>query len=260
MRVPLKEDWLTVEGECPSGVNGGWCARCSRTHVLPAEPVIDDCLRLMEHLRQQGRIDGLIPGEHVDPRCATDTLFGDDGGKMFGLLACRSGNGQRVVLRAFSGQFNGLWGVPGWVGPIFDAAEFAELVSGPEQEIKRLGRELQHLRDDDCRYRSLRRQRRQMSRDLMAKIHDLYTLVNFRGASVPLTRAFLGDRVPPTGTGDCCGPKLLHHAVRHGLRPEAMAEFYWGRANGSGAKEHGRFYPPCEARCRPILGFQLCGL
>lgn len=248
------------QGVSSAGVNGGWCARCGRDHVLPAAPVIGDCLGLMDHLRQQARIDGLVPEERPDPRCATDFLFGEAGGKMFGMLACRADDGSRVVLRAFSGQFNGLWKVPGWVGPIFDVAAFTALVRGPEWEIKQLGQELRYLDVEDDRYRALRRQRRQISRQLMRRIHGLYTLVNFRGESAPLLRAFWDDRLPPTGTGDCCAPKLLHHAARHGLRPEAMAEFFWGYPNDSGTKEHGRFYPPCAGKCRPILGFQLCGL
>ncbi len=179
---------------------------------------------------------------------------------MFGVLACRDTRGQRVLLRAFSGQFNGLWRVPGWVGPIFDESRLQALVQAPELEIKALGRALRLLEPNSSPYRQLRQQRRQLSRELMSAIHDLYTLINFRGNSTPLVEAFLGTGGPPAGTGDCCGPKLLHHAAQNGLLPEAMAEFYWGSTNSSGTKEHGHWYPACASKCQPILGFQLCGL
>jgi hypothetical protein len=244
----------------PAGINGGWCRACAAIHTLPVEPIQEECRQLMDHLRRERRLDGLVAGQSVDPRWSTDPLFGAAGGKMFGMLGCRADDGRRVVLRAFSGQFNGSWDIPGWVGPIFATAAFARLVEEPERHIKRLGRALHGLAADDERRLSLRRERRLLSRQLMAQIHALYTLVNFRGQRLPLTQAFVGDRRPPTGTGDCCAPKLLHHAARHGLRPEAMAEFYWGRSTNSGLKKHGCFYLPCGDRCLPILGFQLCGL
>ena len=75
-----------------------------------------------------------------------------------------------------------------------------------------------------------------------------------------MTEIFLGGGDPPSGTGDCCGPKLLHHAAVNGIQPEAMAEFFWGRDNVSGTRAHGHLYPACTAKCAPILGFQLCGL
>ena len=179
---------------------------------------------------------------------------------MFGMLSCRDHQGRRVMLQAFSGQYNGLWQVEGWVGPVFDTTAFNELILAPEQEIKRLGREMTRWplgSEYRCR---LLIQRRTLSQKLMREIHDLYQLNNFRGERVPLAAAFIGNGAPPSGTADCCGPKLLHHAATHGLVPESMAEFYWGRSNASATKLHGQFYPACAAKCQAILGFMLCGL
>jgi hypothetical protein len=229
-------------------------------HELPAEPAREECLELMALLHCHRRIDWQVPEAMADPRCSTDPLFGEAGGKMFGVLCCRDIAGARVVLRAFSGQFNGLWRVAGWVDPIFDVAAFAQLTLEPEREIKRIGREMELLSKDSVRRRQLRVKRRTLSRLLMQEIHDLYRLVNFRGEASPLIAAFCGDGAPPSGTGDCCGPKLLHHAAINGLRPEALAEFYWGRSNASATKSHRELYPACAAKCRMILGFQLCGL
>jgi hypothetical protein len=247
-------------GPLPGAGNGGLCARCGVLHLLPSEPALQDCLQLAEQLSRHRRIDWTVSERQADSRCATGTLFGETGGKMFGVLCCRDSRGAKVVLRAFSGQYNGLWQVAGWVAPIFDVAAFTGLVHHPEREIKRIGREIAGLPRDSSRRRQLTVQRRTLSRQLMRTIHGLYQLRNFRGERLGLTAAFIGKGAPPSGTGDCCGPKLLHHAAVHGLIPEAMAEFYWGRSNASATRVHGVFYPACRTKCQPILGFQLCGL
>ncbi|MBM9614354.1 hypothetical protein JWJ90_08630 [Desulfobulbus rhabdoformis] len=239
--------------------SGGWCAACNRSHLLPAGPVLSDCHALMSHLSRVKRIDGLEAPCGDDPRCATRPLFETGGGKMFGLLSCRDDAGKRVVLRAFSGQLNGLWQVAGWVGPIFDVKRFDTLVAEPDRAIKALGQRLQRCEPVSVEYRELKRKRRQLSQELMQAIHALYTLRNFRGESAPLIQVFQGKGMPPAGTGDCCAPKLLHHAACHGLRPEGLVEFYWGTTNHSQTKRHGQLYVACEAKCQPILGFQLCG-
>lgn len=252
-------EYEAVDNFGPS-VSSSWCHRCQTTHALPSEPAREECLALMALLRHHRRIDWAVPGAMADPRCSTEPLFGTSGGKMFGVLCCRDARGTRKVLRAFSGQFNGLWQVDGWVQPIFDVAAFDALIRGPEQEIKRIGREMAVLSRGSIRQRQYMLERKTRSQQLMREIHALYRLVNFRGEVVPLVKAFCGNGAPPSGTGDCCGPKLLHHAAVNGLRPEGMAEFYWGRSNASATRIHARFYPSCVAKCGQILGFQLCGL
>lgn len=241
-------------------VSGGWCRRCRTVHFLPSAPARQECTVLMDLLHAHGRIDWHLPRTTADPRCATDSLFGQAGGKMFGVLCCRNGQGEQVILRAFSGQFNGVWQVPGWAGPLVDVAALAALTRQPEQAIKGLGAAMALLPRESDAYRRHCRERRSLSRQLMRSIHDLYRLRNFRGETLPLVDAFLGPGAPPAGTGDCCGPKLLQQAMLSGLRPEAMAEFYWGASNASATRTHGRLYPACSAKCGKILGFQLCGL
>ena len=105
--------------------------------------------------------------------------------------------------------------------------------------------------------------RKKKSQQLMRAIHSLYRLHNFHGQVASLERVFAAGTdkkgLPPTGTGDCCAPKLLQHAAVHNLTPLAVAEFYIGKENRSGSRQHGCFYPSCQAKCYPILGFMLCG-
>ena len=102
----------------------------------------------------------------------------------------------------------------------------------------------------------LKQQRKTLSRQLQAQMHENFWLTNFAGESLPLT-----DLMPagiPTGTGECCAPKLLHYAATIGLKPLAMAEFWWG--DSSIDKVQGQFYGACAERCQPLMGFLLSGL
>jgi tRNA pseudouridine32 synthase / 23S rRNA pseudouridine746 synthase len=87
-------------------------------------------------------------------------------------------------------------------------------------------------------------------------MHAVYFLTNFAGKSRSLQQLVMGGL--PTGTGDCCAPKLLHYAATHNLKPLAMAEFWWGNATGD--KIPGEFYGACLERCQPLMGFLLSGL
>lgn len=81
----------------------------------------------------------------------------------------------------------------------------------------------------DARLCELKRQRKELSRQLQAQMHAAYSVMNFLGKSRSLQQLMpLGL---PTGTGDCCTPKLLHYAAMHDLKPLAMAEFWWGASS-----------------------------
>jgi len=214
---------------------------------------------LQRELADLKRIDTRSETAAADARFATDTLFGPARGQMFGVLECEDNRGQTVVLRAFSCQYNGAWTIAGWVPPLFAVQAYDQLMVPGDRQIKALGRQIEALPSGDEERAKLEIQRKQLSRSLMKDLHGLYELQNFRGETAPLT-AFFGDtNGVPTGAGDCCAPKLLNHAVRKGLRPLSLAEFYWGAANRSGTREHGHFYGSCAGKCQPILGFMLCG-
>ena len=60
-------------------------------------------------------------------------------------------------------------------------------------------------------------------------------------------------KMPPTGAGECCAPKLIAQAYSLGLRPVSLAEFYYGESPLSGEKIHKQFYEPCDEKCGPLL-------
>ncbi|MBD2299397.1 RluA family pseudouridine synthase [Nostoc sp. FACHB-190] len=108
----------------------------------------------------------------------------------------------------------------------------------------------------DTKIRELKQQRKTLSRQLQAQMHAAYSLMNFFGQSLTLQQ-LMPDGLP-TGTGDCCAPKLLHYAATHHLKPLAMAEFWWGKSSGD--KVQGEFYEACAERCQPLMGFLLSGI
>ncbi|MBD2496426.1 RluA family pseudouridine synthase [Nostoc sp. FACHB-280] len=108
----------------------------------------------------------------------------------------------------------------------------------------------------DTKIRELKQQRKTLSRQLQAEMHAAYSLMNFFGQSLTLQQ-LMPDGLP-TGTGDCCAPKLLHYAASNHLKPLAMAEFWWGKSSGD--KVQGEFYEACAERCQPLMGFLLSGM
>ncbi|MCL6751230.1 RluA family pseudouridine synthase [Nostoc sp. CCCryo 231-06] len=110
----------------------------------------------------------------------------------------------------------------------------------------------------DARISELKQQRKALSRQLQAQMHATYSLTNFSGRSLSLQQLMPGGL--PTGTGDCCAPKLLHYAATHNLKPLAMAEFWWGASSVNQDKIQGKFYGACAERCQPLMGFLLSGL
>ncbi|WP_225893900.1 RluA family pseudouridine synthase [Atlanticothrix silvestris] len=108
------------------------------------------------------------------------------------------------------------------------------------------------------RIQELKQQRKALSCQLQAQMHAAYSLTNFSGTSLSLQQ--LIPTGLPTGTGDCCAPKLLHYAATHHLKPLAMAEFWWGSSSAKQDKIQGQFYGACIERCQPLMGFLLSGL
>ncbi|MFN2353205.1 MAG: hypothetical protein ABR512_01600 [Desulfopila sp.] len=241
------------------------CAVCRHNHILPVADSRRYAKQLMDTLEAEGRLDFLASDGFCDQSNApssspTDSLFGKARGKMFGVLHGIDAKGRHQVLYAFSGQFLGQWNIAGWAPPLFDETIWHSVNDATERHIQRLGRDMDLLPEKSVNRAILAKNRKMVSRRLMEKLHSLYRLRNFRGEISGLAPFFQNRHGIPTGTGDCCAPKLLNFALQKNITPLGIAEFYWGRPNKSGSRRHGRFYPACTDKCRPLLGFMLCGL
>lgn len=227
---------------------------------LPLEPARTHALALMEELD------------------SGQTPFSPQDNLMFGVLVCREPESRRqVVLRAFSGQFRGGWLVEGWVPPLMDVAAYQQQVARDDGEIQAMtagiaglereiaaataaGRDVASL---EARLGQLRRRRRDRSHQSLAAIYGLYRFPCADGSTRAFADFYPGfqeGRLPPTGTGDCCAPKLLGEAFRRGLEPVSLAEFFYGDRSqscccqvGAEGRRHKEFYPPCDHKCGLVL-------
>lgn len=109
---------------------------------------------------------------------------------------------------------------------------------------------------------ALRQKRKGMSDELQRWLFSQYRMLNARGESRDLCDIFSATvgRVPPSGAGECCAPKLLQYAYTHGMQPLCMAEFWWGASPKSEVRHHLHYYPACRGKCKPILEHMLQGL
>lgn len=213
----------------------------------------------MEKLAGEGNL-GFLAKLAREQKYSTANLFGEARGKMFGVLEGTDPSGHSVILYAFSGQINGQWVVPGWAPPLFDLQDWKNVNDGTEKTIKNLTTRINNHPESAAVQQDLKQNRKQLSQQLMKRLHNLYKVRNFHGESASLSCFYSEKRGTPTGSGDCCAPKLLNHALANSITPRSMAEFYWGKTNRSRQKKHGCFYPACRDKCYPLLGFMLCGL
>ena len=99
-------------------------------------------------------------------------------------------------------------------------------------------------------------------KDLLSIFRNYYLLHSPQ--SVLATHfATMGEQItlfPPSGTGECCEPKLLQYAFTHGMRPIEMAMFWWGKAPKTEIRQHKQFYSACNAKCKPLLTWMLKGM
>ena len=239
---------------------------------LPVEPAKTHALNLIKELEINKELQS----------CET--------GFMFGVLVCRkspsAGCSDEVVLKAFSGQFLGRWQMEGWVPPLLDVAEYDKQVAKDNDAIHSLTEEILSLEktleggsqngtgagnlfdsQKVDRLKKLRLLRKNLSSQSLVAIYNLYRFPCADG----VTRTFADfypdynqGSLPPTGTGDCCGPKLFGAAFSQGLIPLSLAEFYYegkgGRLNSREnqlGRRHREFYPPCDEKCGLVLPVML---
>ena len=199
------------------------------------------------------------------PAADTWGLQNAGGGKMFGVLVAEAPDGTLGYLRGFSGMLAGTWTLDGWAPPAFDIASRDAIWIPGEAEMLRFTADLEACANDPARlagdmaYQRLDDARAARSRELMPLIQATYRLCDATGAVRSLHEIFAPAK-PPAGAGDCAAPKLLAAAYRHGLRPLALTEFWWGAPPRSGDRRAGSFYPACHGKCGPILAHMLRGL
>ncbi|MDE6638543.1 MAG: RNA pseudouridine synthase [Muribaculaceae bacterium] len=131
---------------------------------------------------------------------------------------------------------------------------------------KKLAAELEpfaiRLKEAEARLAAMKEKRRSDSEALQKWLFDNFRLLNACGEIRSLSEIFSGTamKIPPSGAGECCAPKLLQVAYLQGLQPKSIAEYWYGQPKGGEVRIHGVHYPACRGKCLPILRWMLKGL
>ena len=187
-------------------------------------------------------------------------------GVMLGTLICKKADsGEEVVLHAVSGismQLKLGDNVPAdgtmppatvVVPPIADANAINLALSANDRKIHELTEKINNGEALEEGQKALKLQRTALTTQSLQKVFDLYTFTRFDGKKITLNEVIAQHkgRLPPTGTGDCCAPKLLSYAFEHNLIPVSMDEVFYGKDSPN--KKCGQSYPPCDERCGYIM-------
>ena len=113
--------------------------------------------------------------------------------------------------------------------------------------------------DFEKRIDELANQRKTMSEALQNWLFEHFVMLNYAGERRNLLDIFRGtvQQLPPSGTGECCEPKLLQYAYIHHLKPVQMAMFWWGKSPDNEIRHHLHYYPACSGKCKPVLTYML---
>ena len=186
-------------------------------------------------------------------------------GLMIGSLVCWDcKKSQRVVLYAVSGNNKQLVIAGGartsadfiFVPSIVSSDKIDDALKENDLQIHKLTEQINKLTlvNKNCEERKqLIAERTALTDESLKKVFSLYNFVRYDGKSVSLNEIIEthGGHLPPTGTGDCCAPKLLSYAFSKKLIPVSMDEVYYGRDTAH--KKNGVSYEPCDERCGFIL-------
>lgn len=238
--------------------------------------------------------DALENGRLQLVQVSTPSAERDGHGVMIGVLVCSDADGNKIILKAVSGnslvphepdaQSDNRLSIKAqelWVQPIAAPVDIANALAPNDKRIHELTDELKAA-TEDCERRRISAERSALTTQSLANVHALYKFHTIDGKVLSLSQ-ICGGKLPPTGTGDCCAPKLLDYAFSHGLHPVSMDEFFYGKpqsqvtpqksappqeSKNPQAAEHpvitspqaraaqkvsGASYPPCDERCGIIL-------
>lgn len=204
-------------------------------------------------------------------------------GVMIGTLVCTDGDNQRVILVTNSGiskqialpdgkdsfSENGIQFI--LVKPVVSAESIDKALNKNDYEIHRLTDLIKKASGSEKELSDFKETRKKLCAESLSEVHKLY-----RFHTIDTNKIFtIENLMPPTGTGDCCEPKLLDYAFSHNLRPLSMDQVFYSLNNGGlgvsprreGCAENNspkdsclrpgeRLLPsisPCDERCGLIL-------
>ncbi|MDE5813800.1 MAG: RNA pseudouridine synthase [Muribaculaceae bacterium] len=141
----------------------------------------------------------------------------------------------------------------------FEKAELHRLKKRVASELKPYETK---LKEAQSHLDAMKAKRRTDSEALQKWLFDSFRLLNALDESKSLSEIFAETplKIPPSGAGECCAPKLLQAAYMKGWKPVSIAEYWYGKPKGGELRIHGNHYPACRGKCLPVLTWMLQGL
>ena len=181
---------------------------------------------------------------------------------MIGSLVCWDKKvKKRIILYAVSGNNKQLIPVNTnskdiFVQSIVSSEQIDQALKENDKEIHELTEQINELtfinKASPQRARLLKK-RTALTDSSLQKVFHLYLFTKYDGRKLSLNEIIKchNNHLPPTGTGDCCAPKLLSYAFEKDYEIISMDEVYYGRDTKN--KKNGISYAPCDERCGYIL-------
>ena len=172
----------------------------------------------------------------------------------------------------------------------FEKGEYRRQKAVWNEKVAECRNALQTIQDQIT---SLKQERKRQSDSLQHWLFEHFVMLNAKGEKKNLLDIFsewaehTGSKcvIPPSGSSECCAPKLLQYAYIKGLKPREIAEFTIQQppspprgssldTNDTSCLEPKEVYnklplgglgglsfrPACQSRCKPILDWMLQGL
>ena len=179
-------------------------------------------------------------------------------GKMFGVLVVQEKDNAYRYLGTVSGKLPGNARCNKFVPSVFDDSAGDFFINKGMTELTEIGHQIKNT-NNPSEIISLKEKRKQKSIALQQRLFENYHFLNLSGKEKNLLEIFehSSNGVPPSAAGECAAPKLLQYAIKQGLKPIALTEFWWGNPAKYKEREHNVFYPACKDKCRPILEYML---
>lgn len=190
-------------------------------------------------------------------------------GIMIGVAVCQKADGSSVVLNTVSGISKKIKGSEAaglgiFVDPIVPSEKIECALKKNDLLIHQLTEKINFLKEKrrraDGKFENqteeeilLVKERSALCDESLRRVFGLYSFCCADGKVRSLLEICERKQknLPPTGTGDCCAPKLLDFAFKNQFAVKSLAEVFYGKSNKF--RTNGNLYGPCDERCALIL-------
>ena len=204
------------------------------------------CLKISENLRN---------GSYSICSSSMESVERKNFPVMIGSLICKDKNNKKIKLFAISGSTKKIKKNKDddliFVDAIVSAEQIEKALEKNDDEIHALTNTINSYSGPKEVLESLKKKRLELTSQSQKNVFNLYSFYCIDGKKRSL-KEICTNNFPPTGTGECCEPKLLNYAFKNNLQPLSMAEILF-RRDEKIEEQNIKAIPPCDERCSLIL-------